>query len=745
MMLVISKIMKKKICLGFIFSIFLFRPGFAGIGDWTTYTNKNDVQEVVLIDDKLWCATTGGVVVLDTQDETVTQLTNVDGLGGNYLTSVALDSSGNLWLGARNGTLSKYDLEQNHWDIYYNFVSDEKIFFIKEIVVDGEILWVGSDVGVSVFHPDKPPHGEVTETYRRLGELLNVETDVNSIHLVGDKIWVGTEKGVAFAPKDYRQVNLMDPKNWTSFVKDSSAGLLDDYVYTVTDVEGEILIGTDQGVFKFNSGDLSWNSFGLGNRRVQDLKYINGKLIACTNAGIYIHEDGAWSQLSNTGLLTTNLNSVAMDESGYLWVGTAGQGISYYKDDQWKNSVMDGPPGNLFLDMEVDAEGKVWCANDNAGVSYFDGSRWLSFSSVPEIDRHLIRAVEKDKENNLWFGSWGGGVMKMDWEDTTWFRYTEKNSPLKGVGHDPAYVVVNDIAVDDRGNVWLPDFDSWDSTRVLCVPAYGDTFLVYYDGDGMRFLLMLKVKARQGHLYICFPDIGLLDYNYNWTVEDKSDDKVTHYTQTDHRLSSNWVMNAEVDRDGTLWVGTSAGLDTLDSEWGRFRRVVLPDPLGPQVNAIAVDERNNKWIGTTNGLGVINNQGEFEHVFTTFNSKICNNEIWGIKIDEKTGEVWIGTVNGLSRYESGIAPAKNLTEVTPYPNPFVIREDSERLTFDRLPFRAKIKIFTVAGELVKEINSGDKWDGRNKAGELVSGGIYLFYVTDPSGEKAIGKIAVIRE
>lgn len=736
--------MNEKIFLVFIFSIFLFKVGSAGIGDWTTYTNKNDIQEVILKDEKLWCATTGGGVVLDTQDDTITQLTNVDGLGGNYLSSVALDSSGNLWLGAQNGTLSKYDLRENHWEIYYNFVSDEKTFFIKEIVADSEKLWVGSDVGVSVFYPDKLPHGEITETYSGLGEL-NVEVDVNAIHLIGDKIWVGTEKGVAFAPKDYRKVNLMDPKNWTSFVEDTSRGLLDDYVYTITDVEGEILIGTKRGVFKFNSDDLSWDHFGLGNRRVKDLKYTNGKLIACTNGGLYIHEYGAWRPYSTTGLLTTDLTSVALDDSDSLWVGTAGKGISCYKDDQWKNYLIDGPEGYLFLDMEIDAEGKLWCAMEDAGASHFDGSGWFSLDSIPEIGGYSIRGVEKDKENNLWFSSWGGGVMKMDWEDKAWYRYTEKNSPLRGIAQNPAYVVVNDVAVDEMGNRWFPNWDTLDSTRVLCAPASKDTFLVYYDGDGIMLLLMLRVKAMGGHLYICSRDIGLLDYDYNWTVEDKADDKVTHYTQTKHRLSANTVMAVDVDKNGTLWVGTSAGLDTLDSEWKRFRRVILPDPLGPQVNAIAVDERNNKWIGTINGLGVINSQGEFEHVFTTFNSKICDDRIYGIKIDKKTGDVWIGTANGLSRYESGIAPAKNLAEVTSYPNPFVIREGTEKLTFDRLPYPAKIKIYTVAGELVREINSGDKWDGRNEAGQIVSGGIYLFYVSDPSGEKAVGKIAVIRE
>jgi ligand-binding sensor domain-containing protein len=735
--------MYKKICLVFIFSVFLFKLSPAGIGDWTTYTNKNNVQKVMLKDGKLWCATTGGMVVLNTQDESLTQLTNVDGLGGNYLCSEALDSSGSLWLGAQNGTISKYDLKENHWEVYYNFITDERTFSIREIVVDGEKLWVGSDVGVSVFYPDKPPHGEITETYRHLGEL-NMDVPVNSIHLVGDTLWVGTEKGVAFASKDFRKVNLMDPKNWTSFVANTSIGLTDDYVYTITDVENEILIGTKKGVFKFHSADSSWVSFGLENRMVKDLRHMNGKLVACTDFGVYINEGGIWSGLSNTGLLDTNFNSVSIGKSDSLWVGTFSKGISFYNGNQWKNYVIDGPPGNVFLDMDVDAEEKLWCANDVSGASYFDGSSWVSLDSVPEIDGHAMVAVERDKEDNLWFSSWGGGVMKMERKDSTWQRYTEKNSPLKGVSENPAFVVVNDIAVDEMGNRWFPIYRALDSTRVLCDPASRDTFLVYYDGDGIRSVYMVKAKAIGGHLYICLSN-GLLDYNYNWTVEDKTDDRVTNYTQTDNHLSSNTVMTVDVDKNGTLWVGTSAGLDTFDSEWGRFRTVILPDPLGPQVNNIAVDARNNKWIGTVNGLGVINSQGEFVHVFTTFNSKICDNRVNEIKIDKNTGEVWIGTSNGLSRYESGIAPAKDLTEVVPYPNPFVITEGTEKLTFDRLPYPSKIKIYTVAGELVREIDSGDQWDGRNKAGVLVSGGIYLFYVSDGSGNKAIGKIAVIRE
>ncbi|MGB2698549.1 MAG: hypothetical protein WBD28_11930, partial [Candidatus Zixiibacteriota bacterium] len=79
--------------------------------------------------------------------------------------------------------------------------------------------------------------------------------------------------------------------------------------------------------------------------------------------------------------------------------------------------------------------------------------------------------------------------------------------------------------------------------------------------------------------------------------------------------------------------------------------------------------------------------------------------------------------------------------------PAVIKTGEERVSFTLPPFGSKIKIFTVAGEFIKEITSEGnwKWDLRNQSGELISAGVYLFLVTDAEGNTHVGKIAVIRE
>ncbi len=723
--------------------IFICKLSLAGVGDWTTYTNMNSINQVFLREGKLWCATTGGAAVLDMNKLTFAKMTNVNGLGGNYLYSVARDSGGSFWFGAQNGTLTKYTPDENSW-LVYNFIDrDESRLHINNIVPDGEMLWIATNKALSLFLIAKNG-GEIKETYRRLGENLNGEEEVTCVRIVGEKIWAGLKGGVATANKS--DPNLMDFSRWTSFTKETSSGLGSNTVYCLININDDILVGTDQGVYKFNPQDSTWQSLGLGNQTINDLQYSNQYLYAATSSGIYVYQNPVWTPLSDSGLLSTDLYSITIDSKGTIWAGTADQGISAYNGTVWKNYLIDGPPSNDFVDMETDDDGNLWCAHDMYGASLFDGDKWTSLSEIPEISNHHIKTIKEDLEGNIWFSSWGGGVIKYD-RDTTWTRYTEKNSPLRRIPNDTTgYVVVNDIALDETGNLWFPLWDALDSTRIVCSPAQNETaWVVFYDRDGINLPYRERVIAREGHLYICLRGSGLLDYNYNGTLQDKSDDQVIHYSEESDHLSDNTIWCVQVDKDEILWVGTSSGLDKYDPDYERFRAVKLPDPLGPQVNDIAVDERNNKWIATSNGLGKINSKGEFEEYYTTFNSRICANSILRLHIDKSTGDVWIGTDNGLSRFESGIgAPAKDLSEVIPFPNPFMIESGTENLTFDRLPYQATVRIYTVSGELIREVKSGNQWDGRNQGGELVASGIYLFYVQDSSGKSAIGKIAVIR-
>ncbi|MFH0930884.1 MAG: two-component regulator propeller domain-containing protein, partial [Candidatus Zixiibacteriota bacterium] len=455
-----------------------------------------------------------------------------------------------------------------------------------------------------------------------------------------------------------------------------------------------------------------------------------------------------WSVVNISGLKNANLNSVLIDSSGNIWVGTEGSGISVYADSSWTNFEIDGPPGNIFNKIAIEESGKIWCSNWSGGGSSFDGSSWIAFQDTLYFLFHRwpwMASVSLDYEGNVWFGSWGDGLFKLD-SQGNWSRYDSSNSELRPTTK-PFETVVSDIVVDEAGTKWMAN---WEGVEGRCAVALQDTFWISYLSTDPAYRriksnLINSLYTEGGHLWICHRDVGLGFLDYKGTPRYKEDDTIHYYSQTDGYLSGNDVKAVSVDLRENIWVGTNSGLDRYDPYSNRFRGVEIK-PLGPQVNCIAVDEMNNKWIGTINGLGVINDRDSFVYVFTTTNSKLVDDKVLFIEIDNRRGKAWIGTENGLSSYQYKV-PAENLCQVYPYPNPVVVRAGEEKVTFD-VPLETRVRIYTVAGDWVAEAKSGGigkVWDLRNRAGKLVASGIYLFLLYDDQRGSCPGKIVVIRE
>jgi len=83
-----------------------------------------------------------------------------------------------------------------------------------------------------------------------------------------------------------------------------------------------------------------------------------------------------------------------------------------------------------------------------------------------------------------------------------------------------------------------------------------------------------------------------------------------------------------------------------------------------------------------------------------------------------------------------------------YPNPWRSdRHAGKNITFDGLTSGTDIKIFTVSGHKVAELQTDGPsvpWTLTNNAGDKVASGVYLYVITDNAGDKVRGKVAVIR-
>jgi len=199
--------------------------------------------------------------------------------------------------------------------------------------------------------------------------------------------------------------------------------------------------------------------------------------------------------------------------------------------------------------------------------------------------------------------------------------------------------------------------------------------------------------------------------------------------------------------------------------WGRFnRRTGKFSPPKPPAGVF------DAWPGTTVNSTVArfrdgaNFDGlTYHYAVTAFDLgfKPRSGQTYGFVLssplesaDPMTGELGPTQVAVQYRLES---PA-NFTAVVAYPNPYRQSECSMldrggtcQVHFKNVPQRSQLFIYTLAGDLVKEIRNDNNgpgtlsWDTRNGAGEEVASGVYIYKVADlTSGEESYGRLAVIR-
>ena len=82
---------------------------------WVNFTNANCVNTVAIEGNYIWAGTTGGVVKWNINDGEYIKFTSADGLADNIVLSIAIDSTGNKWLGTSEG-ISRFD--GTNWTTY---------------------------------------------------------------------------------------------------------------------------------------------------------------------------------------------------------------------------------------------------------------------------------------------------------------------------------------------------------------------------------------------------------------------------------------------------------------------------------------------------------------------------------------------------------------------------------------------------------------------------------------------------
>ena len=203
------------------------------------------------------------------------------GLPDNNVYSIALDGSGNKWIGTRRGGIAKFD--GSNWTVCDTSNSEMPDNYIRSIAIDGGgNKWFGTEQGLVKFDGINWNVYDTSNSGLPDNFVESIEIDES-----GNK-WIGT---------GYGGIAKFDGSDWT--VYDSiNSGLPDNWVYSIAiDERDNKWIGTGYGgLAKFDG--FNWTVYNT----------------------------------SNSGLPDDRCRSITIDESWNKWIGTRGGGIAVFKN-----------------------------------------------------------------------------------------------------------------------------------------------------------------------------------------------------------------------------------------------------------------------------------------------------------------------------------------------------------------------------------------------------------------------------
>ena len=604
-------------------------------------------------------------------------LTSEVGLSQNDVNCILQDQQGFLWFGTHDG-LNRYD--------GYNFkvfqfdpndlqsISSNLIFTLSEDQQGN--LWVGTTGGgVNLFEAKSGRFTRFTHDPDH-PESLSDDYILSSFVDHHGQIWIGTTSGLNRYTPDTIGLSL---GRFDHFFSDRSQfpDVRSHRINTIFQSHsGELWIGTSLGLYKAEVTQLSsdYPDFQLVGEAI-DIRTISedysGNLFIGTVRGLYQldlkQEILQFEQITSIG----SINTIVVEPYGEIW-GGSNQGIfrfsrkegdivpklvaHYTTDVTNPNSLNKNIVKHLFLDKS----GIIWIGTNGGGVNKFNPQKkafrhYRKDLNSGSISYDKIRSIFEDSQQNVWIGTEGGGLNLLEANDNpTGYASFQHFGDLRNI------FAIEETNWNGQRNIWLGS----ESSGVHRL-RFGDEGQVIVENINSKLGSSVSVfsllEDRSGNLWIGTYDKGLL----RLSPDEKGDftaNMFLHDPAKPAGISSNIVRSLLQDRQGDLWIGTSDGLNKitaaeLQSEQPTFihYKNSPSDTTSISFNYIlALHESvsGELWVGTFGGgLNRLTTNVRGEVNFSAFNEKdgLSNNVVKSI-LEDNTGDLWIATNKGLSRF-----------------------------------------------------------------------------------------------
>lgn len=728
--------------------------GQVGIGEWRTHLPYQNTTGVMVTDDKVYCASTGGLFYYDVRDNTVATLSKTDGLSDNGVEAMAWSDEKQLALIAYSN--ANLDIIRNNQvinipDIMKKQIPGDKTVY--DIYFINEKAYLSCGFGIVVLDLDR---FEITETYY-IGDNGD-QLGINQVASDGTWLYAATNEGVRRA--ELSNPFLIDFNSWERIgslpePNGKYAGIahLNGRIYVVYSNPGEL----EDQVYYF---DGTWRE------GPETLQQEYSEIRRSGDYLVFTGEEGV-RVVSKDFLVLENYNegrprSAMRDESGILWIADFGRGLVRYENDAEQLIKPNGPFSGIAYKMGAgggilySVAGGITSSYNNvfrSGIlQQFSDETWRSDIRYDFQDL-ISLVVDPSDPAHVFAASWGYGLVEYI-EGKPGTIYRENNSSLQNAVPGGDVVRIGGLAYDQDENLWMTNTAVTEPISVLKSDGTWKSFRaggMLSDFNALGEILI----SQEGHLWGIIPKGGgLFAMDFNGTIDDEEDDVYKQVSIRDENGSviTNEIFSFAEDLNGNIWLGTNQGILVFYSPGRLFtdgqlfaREIIVPrndgtiygDPLlqTEKVTAIEVDGSNRKWIGTADGGAFLVSENGFEQIynFNTGTSPILSNSITDICVVGKSGEVFFGTDKGIVSFKgTATEGAASYADVKVYPNP--VRETyNGPIAISGLIAETTVKITDISGNLVNELNSfGGQavWDGTDFNGNRVATGTYLLFLAN---------------
>ena len=699
---------------------------------WEGHFSYNEIKDVTKGNNKIYAAADNAIFSLDTQTNEIEELSTINGLSGETISTIYYSEAFELLIiGYENGLIE------------IAFDNDENILTVVDIIdkptipatdkrinhfnAYQNVVYISTNYGISVFDLERLEFGD---TYF-IGNG-GTQTQVNQTTIFNDEIYAACfgANGNGIRKAQISNPNLIDFQNWELINVGNWIGIetQEDKLYAIRGNRRifEVINDVFNEMFLYATAPL-------------DLRSVNGNLIVTTQNNVFVYDSSfnIISQVDIDPLLDTRYTTATIDADN-IYIGTKDFGIlktSLANPIVFEEIHPDGPLLNNSFTMELENE-NLWLVYGGygvffdwaggqpfSGISHYDTNEWhnIPYDSIsakinnPRFLSHI--AINPLNSEQVYVSSYYSGLIKIENEEIVEI-YDENNSTIVPFAAEFCLTTVSEF--NENGTLWVANgrvqnplnkfennnWTSYDFSNLIAIPT-----------DNLGFGDM--VIGKDGTKWLASYNLGVVGFN-----ETLGGTLLKSISKEDENMPTEFATAVALDNRNQLWIGTFKGLRVLynttnfftDEDVRAEEIIIEEDGIAKEllfqqyITDIEVDGSNNKWIGTDDsGIFYFSSDGQntIFH-FTKENSPIPSNSIRDISLDDANGVVYIATNNGLVAFRSGSSnPFEDLTNAYAYPNPVRPQFNivDEKVKIKDISENVNIKITDIEGNLVAEAQS----------------------------------------